>query len=188
MSVILAFVFNHLPGCRYRQANPKARIMILDNHGNFGGHAKRNDFHQGGLMRLAWGGVLNLEYSGCSDGALDLLRDFGFDAQSLAKDLDVNFYTTGSFGPFAYFDAKTYRWDVLVPSILEKICQVLPLSPKPSPLVFQDASCTLSRIFTFGPVREPSRNGTCHDDWKPVVSDRSPRDDIATGGKGGADQ
>ena len=28
-----------------------ARILILDNHDDFGGHAKRNEFHQGGPMR-----------------------------------------------------------------------------------------------------------------------------------------
>ena len=29
----------------YRQARPNARILILDNHDDFGGHAKRNEFH-----------------------------------------------------------------------------------------------------------------------------------------------
>ena len=28
----------------YRKANPNARILILDNHDDFGGHAKRNEF------------------------------------------------------------------------------------------------------------------------------------------------
>ena len=29
----------------YRQAKPNAKILILDNHDDFGGHAKRNEFH-----------------------------------------------------------------------------------------------------------------------------------------------
>ncbi|RLC55564.1 MAG: twin-arginine translocation pathway signal, partial [Chloroflexi bacterium] len=37
-----------------------SRILILDNHDDFGGHAKRNEFHQGGDMRLSWGGTMNL--------------------------------------------------------------------------------------------------------------------------------
>ena len=32
----------------YRESNPGARILILDNHDDFGGHAKRNEFHIGG--------------------------------------------------------------------------------------------------------------------------------------------
>ena len=40
----------------------QSRILILDNHDDFGGHAKRNEFHQGGPMRLAWGGTVNMEY------------------------------------------------------------------------------------------------------------------------------
>ena len=39
----------------------ESRILILDNHDDFGGHAKRNEFHQGGDMRLSWGGTMNLE-------------------------------------------------------------------------------------------------------------------------------
>src|SRR5215468_4171739 len=31
----------------YRRANPRARILILDNHDDFGGHAKRNEFRLG---------------------------------------------------------------------------------------------------------------------------------------------
>jgi spermidine dehydrogenase len=31
-----------------KQAGPSARILILDNHDDFGGHAKRNEFHLGG--------------------------------------------------------------------------------------------------------------------------------------------
>jgi spermidine dehydrogenase len=39
-----------------------ARILMLENHDDFGGHAKRNEFHQGGVMRLALGGTHNLEH------------------------------------------------------------------------------------------------------------------------------
>jgi spermidine dehydrogenase len=34
----------------HRAANPGARILILDNHDDFGGHAKRNEFHLGGKL------------------------------------------------------------------------------------------------------------------------------------------
>src|SRR3546814_1418092 len=36
----------------YRQAKgPTARILVLDNHDDFGGHAKRNEFTVGGRLR-----------------------------------------------------------------------------------------------------------------------------------------
>ena len=38
------------------------RILILENHDDFGGHAKRNEFHTGGKMLLGVGGSLNLEF------------------------------------------------------------------------------------------------------------------------------
>src|SRR5258707_1402799 len=41
----------------WRAKNPDARILILDNHDNFGGHAKRNEFHSDGPMLLANGGT-----------------------------------------------------------------------------------------------------------------------------------
>jgi len=50
-----------------------ARILLLENHDDFGGHARRNEFHQGGQMRLALGGTHNLEYWQFSDTVNTLL-------------------------------------------------------------------------------------------------------------------
>ncbi|MCH1551358.1 MAG: FAD-dependent oxidoreductase, partial [Pseudomonadales bacterium] len=33
-----------------KKMGPGARILILDNHDDFGGHAKRNEFHHDGRM------------------------------------------------------------------------------------------------------------------------------------------
>ena len=39
----------------YRKAaGPRARILILDNHDDFGGHAKRNEFRVGSAFRLGF--------------------------------------------------------------------------------------------------------------------------------------
>src|SRR4029078_13287388 len=40
----------------YRKARPDARILILDNHDDFGGHAKRNEFVVDGRFLLGYGG------------------------------------------------------------------------------------------------------------------------------------
>jgi spermidine dehydrogenase len=57
-----------------------ARILILDNHDDFGGHAKRNEFHQNGRMMLSLGGAQNIEaLSNYSDAARGLMQDIGID-------------------------------------------------------------------------------------------------------------
>ena len=46
----------------YRKQNgPQSRILILDNHDDFGGHAKRNEFRYGDRLYLVNGGTLNVE-------------------------------------------------------------------------------------------------------------------------------
>ena len=43
----------------YRTAlGPEQRILILDNHDDFGGHAKRNEFHHAGRMYIGYGGTM----------------------------------------------------------------------------------------------------------------------------------
>ena len=40
----------------YRKERPAARILVLDNHDDFGGHAKRNEFKIGDETRIGYGG------------------------------------------------------------------------------------------------------------------------------------
>lgn len=63
-----------------KKVGPDARILLLDNHDDFGGHAKRNEFHQDGRMMLSLGGAQNLESpSNYSDVAASLMADIGID-------------------------------------------------------------------------------------------------------------
>jgi spermidine dehydrogenase len=58
----------------YRKQKPKARILILDNHDDFGGHAKRNEFQSGGRALIGYGGSQTLqEPSGYPDVVKGLL-------------------------------------------------------------------------------------------------------------------
>src|SRR5262249_5863891 len=45
----------------YRRVEPAARILILDNHDDFGGHAKRNEFHLDGRLVIGYGGSESLQ-------------------------------------------------------------------------------------------------------------------------------
>jgi spermidine dehydrogenase len=68
-----------------KKMGPAAKILLLDNHDDFGGHAKRNEFHQDGNMVLGLGGAQNIEpMSSYSETAVELLKDIGIDEQALA--------------------------------------------------------------------------------------------------------
>ena len=61
-----------------KKMGPTAKILLLDNHDDFGGHAKRNEFHQDGNMVLGLGGAQNIEpMSSYSAMAVELLKDIG---------------------------------------------------------------------------------------------------------------
>ena len=64
----------------YRERKPSARILILDNHDDFGGHAKRNEFDLGGRIQLINGGTLEI----------DSPRPYGVMAASLLRKLGVD--------------------------------------------------------------------------------------------------
>ncbi len=98
----------------YRQARPHAKILILDNHDDFGGHAKRNEFHVAGRTLLMNGGTLEIDspypYSAVADG---LLRALGVDPPVLEKACnDPSIYA--GLKPAAFFDRETFGADRLV--------------------------------------------------------------------------
>jgi spermidine dehydrogenase len=92
----------------------ESRILILENHDDFGGHAKRNEFHQGGPMRLSWGGTMNLEYPMFSAIAKALLTELGIDIDELLEGYDFHYGSGPKGSPSIYFDAETFGRDELV--------------------------------------------------------------------------
>ena len=69
-----------------KKAGPDARVLVLDNHDDFGGHAKRNEFHHKDRMILSLGGAQNLDNpSNYGDIAGSLLIDLGIDEAAIAK-------------------------------------------------------------------------------------------------------
>ena len=66
-----------------------AKILILDNHDDFGGHAKRNEFHEDGRVLLGVGGSVNLENPGdYSAAAKSILDELGIDLAALKNNID----------------------------------------------------------------------------------------------------
>jgi spermidine dehydrogenase len=95
------------------RAGRSARILILDNHDDFGGHAKRNEFHNGRML-LANGGTWAIEspfpYSTVAHG---LMTELGIDPDALAKKCDDKDAYKGLKTAY-FFDKETFGTDKLV--------------------------------------------------------------------------
>src|SRR5712672_613379 len=96
-----------------KRAGKNARILILDNHDDFGGHAKRNEFHAGGRMVLSYGGTQSIESPAkYSDVAKALIVEIGVKTEKFYKAYDQKLYST--MGTAAFFDRDTFGEDRLV--------------------------------------------------------------------------
>ena len=96
-----------------KRAGKNARILILDNHDDFGGHAKRNEFRAGGRMLLSYGGTQSIEApSEYSAVAKNLLLELGVKTERFHKAYDQSLYS--KLGTAAFFDRETFGEDRLV--------------------------------------------------------------------------
>ncbi len=98
------------------QRGPDSRILLLDNHDDFGGHAKRNEFHLGGRLHLMNGGTLEIDSPRpYGPAAAGLLKTLGIDVPSLVKKTQhLQFYDQRGLKPGIFFDRETFGTDRLI--------------------------------------------------------------------------
>ena len=98
-----------------QQAGPDRKILILDNHDDFGGHAKRNEFHADGRMLLGVGGSLNLEHQNFSDTVHRVLRELGVDLEKLEAACEPGYLISDPLANMGYYlNATQYGRDRIV--------------------------------------------------------------------------
>jgi len=100
-----------------KNAGRSARVLVLDNHDDFGGHAKRNEFHHGGRLLAINGGTLNIENIGrYPEVARNLLNEIGVDVERYKKNNADNrdLYRSLALGSAYFFDKETWGSDKLV--------------------------------------------------------------------------
>lgn len=77
----------------YQQKQPNAKILILDNHDDFGGHARRNELGKGATFRLSSGGSENMEEPhSYSKIVTTLLQELGINIDAFKTDYQTKLY------------------------------------------------------------------------------------------------
>ena len=98
-----------------KEAGPDARILIVDNHDDFGGHAKRNEFHYKDRMLVELGGTAYienpLEYP---EHARALIAELGIDVAQAADVFDHERYPSLNLRGGIFFGKETFGQDKLV--------------------------------------------------------------------------
>jgi spermidine dehydrogenase len=101
-----------------RDVGREGRVLILDNHDDFGGHAKRNEFNYNGRMLALNGGTLNIESWGrYNEHARGVINDIGIDIDRFLSTNEKNrslYRSFGLTGQATFFDKETWGADRLV--------------------------------------------------------------------------
>ena len=100
----------------YRQRMPDASILILDNHDDFGGHAKRNEFTVDGRFLLGYGGSEAIQSPEALYGpaAKGLLAGLGVDYHRFERYFDTDLYPSLGLSRGQFFTKEAFGEDVLV--------------------------------------------------------------------------
>jgi spermidine dehydrogenase len=113
----------------YLHEHPEARILILDNHDDFGGHAKRNEFTVGGRTVIGYGGSEALEDPhDYPELVQKFLAELGVELDRFETAYDQNFYRKNGLGGGVFFNRRDWGVDRLVRYDLGNVGGYIPLA------------------------------------------------------------
>ena len=100
----------------YQQKHGKdKKVLILDNHDDFGGHAKRNEHTIDGELRIGYGGSQAItEPTHGSKEVHALFQDIGVDVERFNTAYDKDFYKRNNLGAVTYFNKASFGQDKVV--------------------------------------------------------------------------
>jgi spermidine dehydrogenase len=101
----------------YRRTRGAAtRILILDNHDDFGGHAKRNEFMLDGRLVIGYGGSQSIDSpnSWWSETGKGLLRELGVDVRRFETAFERSLYPSLGLSRGMFFAREAFGRDVLL--------------------------------------------------------------------------
>lgn len=98
-----------------KQAGPNAKILIIDNHDDFGGHARRNEFVVGGKTLIGYGGTQSIDTPGrYSAVAKALLKDLSINTDAFEHYYDQQYFKKLGLSHGTFFNRETFGQDALV--------------------------------------------------------------------------
>ena len=100
----------------FRAAHPDARVLLLDNHDEFGGHARRNEFSVDGRLLIGYGGSEAIQSPRAlwSPGARQLLADIGVDLRQFDTAFNRTLYPGLGLSRGIFFGREAFGTDRLV--------------------------------------------------------------------------
>src|ERR1700690_1100066 len=100
-----------------KHAGASARILVIENHDDFGGHAKRNEFQSGDRFLLGYGRTQAIAspklYSAESMG---LLHEIGVEVNRFDKYFDSNFFKSRGLSRGVFFSLAVFGSVRIVPA------------------------------------------------------------------------
>jgi len=102
-----------------QKAGSDARILVLDNHDDFGGHAKRNEYVVDGKTIIGYGGSQSIDTpASYSKAAAALLRDIGIRTEPFYDYFDRSYFSERGLSSGIYFSKERYGRDSVNPDVL----------------------------------------------------------------------
>lgn len=91
------------------------RVLVIENHDDFGGHARRNEFTVDGERLIGYGGSQSIDTpSSYSKAASQILDDIGIRTDPFYEYFDEDYFERLGMMPAIYFDKNVYGRDKTV--------------------------------------------------------------------------